>query len=1486
MSTNDLQALFANLRPRPRDSSTPSYNPSHPTDYSSPFSGPSPLAATPPPLRSQANESSHQNQSQMAQAAAPATSANAQSLLNLLNFGSATPAPPNPSSQPLSSAEDNIKASKEDDTGQRSSLSLAQQNPALPSGSLTTSLSPLVASQSSVSPQVNLPSQGQNGDSSSANTRDASQDALLKLLSAARPKSSTSTHQTLARRTPSQSRDSTSPIPPFSTASTLQISNNGSARPENTSSAQSQPLFTYTNPFEALQASLGNSKSSTPKPVPVAHRPESIHEPHPSIEANDEHTGDAAEHVATPEQMGKRKILTPKLPSFPKGNTMSREGSADPAFAMDAIAREGTAQAAENQPLKYAETKQAPESQFAAGRQAHRSADPPKQDDSSGLDKSGEQHADAGDEWEDVDGSPTKTDSRIVPVYNFPIKPFVSIGLQLPEPSEITVREGGVMEISRLKKEFDQLDRSLAAATSKYITYAMIRHGGMRVIRQDDGSDRQVFKSTGDRIFNVTFCTTSITGEPSDDQAVLGTGISGAVYYATINKDSNDLFEKDELDSASLIFPPYPPADENTAGGVLKTRAKRSSRHPEFFAIGRGKAIHLVWPASAFSPRYGIDGSNQRVDVEKFFQERSLQIATGKAGKDFTFSEDDSLIVSLDKTGRLRFWDIRELIDTSNAKAARVAGMTVDTPLLTLSTASPSEKSWPTSVTFVDKVRPYTKGSALRYVLVGLRQNHTLQLWDIALGKAVQEISFPHANETDGICSVCYHANSGIIVVGHPTRNSLFFIHLSAPRYTLPMNLSQAEYVQKIASGDPDLPKPESTACMSGIREIAFSGRGQLRSVELLPIYRTSEAQKALDEHTTLFELYVVHSRGVTCLHINKQDLGWNASSKVVQGINAADEGFVSLKDLKLGSVIEEGPRETSPAEDATQAKTSKKKSAKKASTSVEPVEIGQTDDYEANKPTSSNTAPKTGLEAASSISVPDTPAVKETKKAKKKVVQATEPSVNGKAGSSTELPVKSSATSKAVDTNTADAPADMTTSVPVIPASSGKASTKADALNIGISGDWLDKELKKVEKGVSAEFHKELNALQKSIQNDRAVQDSAAVARQEALLRLVSATLSNNVERSLSSILSTEVTQTLVPAITTATVQSVTHQVGEAVSESLQAIVPREVRSQLPAAVNAALQTPSMVRSISDGVTSKIAAQTEAQLNALLEQRIVPAFKTLAVSTAEQAAAEVEYRLRDEIRHLEQDRRRDMDRLEKLGEVLQATAATLQQMSDSQVAFQGQILRDRRQIVLLDETSGSGSRQASTTVATQSPRALTGPVPPRQLTKEELELEQISQLMNDGRYEEASIKWLQSAQFSDLFDKLFIHFTPEYLSTDVGSLIAFSIAVTIGNSLNTNIAQRLEWISAAFHAVDLEVSYPFHLSAYHSNVFMQDPEIADLAQHAPGLLTSLIQKLERLYMTVAERNPSDPALRIMPVVSRRAKEMRATMSGETPAYQ
>ena len=966
MSTNDLQALFANIRPKPREPSSSGAPAATSAVFGLP---PSQSPALPFPTGSQPVDTNNMS------ANAAVNSASAQSLLNLLNFGAGAQSTANGTSAPPPTAEGSSKP----DTARSVSAS----------DLVARLMGPSAAGGPEPAYAPKLEDQGGGGLSRPAQATDPSQDALLKLLSKTQPTKTSRAASTEMQRSDSEHRMSTA-----SGASGRKAALTQTEKVDGNTSQESKPLFTYQNPFEQLNASRGQTpKAGTPVPKPATSPIfKSLSDiPQPSIE-----TPAIMKRTESPSEASTRKKLTPRSVS---ARALARESSVKSTSTPEPAIKEETPPVKmEDLPIR---TLVDPSTETAMDPKL-----PQGQDGAPAVETAKESPQAGADEWEDAEESPaSQYEPRRVPVYNFPIRPFVSITLQLPQQSEVEIREDGVMEISRLKKEFDQLDRSLASATTKYIAYALVKNGGIRIIRQDDGTDRQVFKLTHDRVFNVTFCTTAMSSPASDHQAVLGTGVSGAVYYAMVSKDGNDLFEKNELDTESLAFPAWPPVDDHTAGGALKTRAKRSSRHPEYFAIGRGKSIHLIWPANSMCARYGVTETDRQVDMEKLYADRNLQISTGKAGKDFAFSEDDTLIVSLDKTGRLRFWDIRELTDETNATSSRVNPIKVDMPLLSLSTASPAEKSWPTSVLFVDKTRPYSKGGALRYVLVGLRQNHTLQLWDIALGKAVQELNFPHDNETDGVCSVNYHPGSGIIVVGHPTRNSLFFIHLSAPRYTLSSSVTQAAYLERVAAKDPEVPKPDSTACMSGVREISFASKGQLRSVELLPIHKNPASQKKSDERTGLFELYAVHSKGVTCLTITKEDLGWDAGNKVVHGIDAAQEGFVDLKELKLGSIIEE-TRSKSPAEEtppAPSGSAGKKKKSKKHQPTVEDASEHSPEHYRA--PTK---APEPILSNGSAILanvIQEEPI--STKKSKKKAAQTAEPLPSAKTPDRTSSPVK-----------------------------------------------------------------------------------------------------------------------------------------------------------------------------------------------------------------------------------------------------------------------------------------------------------------------------------------------------------------------------------------------------------------------------------------------------------------------------------------------
>ena len=962
--------------------------------------------------------------------------------------------------------------------------------------------------------------------------------------------------------------------------------------------------------------------------------------------------------------------------------------------------------------------------------------------------------------WESAEDSAEKEEERVVSVYNFPMKPFISIAVKATSGKLNTFRDDDVMDIARLKKEFDQLDRSLTAATSEYIVYALAKTGGIRIIRQDDGSDRQVFRSTRDRVFNVALCTAPSAAGVSEVQAILGIGVSGSVYWALISRSGKDFFDMDALESESLVFPPFPASDENTSGGQLKTRAKRSTRHTNLFAIGRGKNIYVVSPTAAMNPAYGVSGTQRTVNTEKFFKEHALKISTGKAGKDFAFSDDDSVIASLDKTGRLRFWDINDMLnDASLVEGPAPAEIKV--PLTTFVTGSPTEKSWPTSVLFLDKLRAYSRSMALRYVLVGLKQNHTLQLWDIGLGKAVQELKFPHENESDAICSVAYHPSSGVIVVGHPTRNSIYFAHLSAPRYNLPQ-MSQAAYIRDLNDKDNTLPKPESTACLSGIREISLGSKGQLRSLELLPITKPS-TDKSSAEETPLFELYVMHSRGVTCLNIKKEDLGWTADNKVIRPVDALEHGMIEISELQTFPTYATDDPSVNGDTASTQSRAAPKEPVKK-------TEIGES----ASGVTPSRNASPTKLAKKKAADEPSelaaTPVIVDKTEKKKKKKAASE-AAKAKEPVSTAvvepLPIPSVA-AKEFDT-TASSTASMGAT------QAAEHAVPISLPGLGLSSEALNKHIHSLQGSVQSEFNKslghEFENLHRRFDEERQSWDAASSAKQDQVLRLVSSTLSDNVEKNLTRIVSSSIQSDVLPVITDATSAAVSKQLNGVVSQQLGGAINEELRQSLPKAVMNAIQQPPVVKAVTESLAQKLAPRIETEVTRVMQTSIAPMLESLA-RTTQKVEKEMERHFQAQIKHYEAQRKSDSAKIEEMSLALRGLSKTVSMLAANQGhQLQSPSPRELPQREPSVNKRASAGRPAENNVrmphpvsqplaqsqATPIPVQAPAPIPvpaPIPRSPEEAELAEIAQLINTARFEEGTIK-VSSSHFLTLIPLL-----------------------------------------------------------------------------------------------------------------------------------
>lgn len=967
-------------------------------------------------------------------------------------------------------------------------------------------------------------------------------------------------------------------------------------------------------------------------------------------------------------------------------------------------------------------------------------------------------HGDIADEWESADGDepePKVETERLLQVYLFPMKPFVSIDIKSAELSTLTFPENSIVNIARLKKEFDPVDRTLATATLDFIVYGSPRSGGIKVIRQDDGEAKHLFADTHDRIFNLAISTANPSSAFYGTQSIIATGVSGSVYWAPLQRPAEETLG--DIVEQFLIFP-SPPAQSD---GQLKTRARKSSRNPEFFAIGRGKSIHIIFPAHARQSRFL---NNQSImDTENYFQDRILKISTKKSGKDFTFSEDDTTIVTLEKDGKVSFFDIRSLADIGNASSSTILPLEINVPIVSYSTARRGEKSWPTSILLVDKPRPYTKGVALRYFIVGMKQNHTLQLWDLCLGKAVQEINFPRESESDAVCSISYHPTSGMVVVGHPTRNCIYFIHLSAPRYNLPP-ISQAKFLQRVVNKESTLPRAEATAILSGMREYSFSNKGQIRSLELVSASTEStrlgdEPPKANDDDPVLFDLYIMHSKGVASVAIKKEDLGWSKENKVVRSLDAEKEGFILVQDLKDPQLSYHSDPSSNNGDAQAFVASTTAKSAKVISKNPSRTMSVQPTKWESHP--EDLVAP---LPVANTISNPEKPEKRKKKRwtaetsarevdntsalspapAIPRVPVNTTPQAQSSTGQTTSGSKKELFLENMPATESQDASLPITSSIE----GRSKRSHENEELfrlngnftptNLGISSDVLEKEFQKVEVGVSEVFNKvlsrELGLLYQRFNEDRRVQDAAGSAKQDAILRLVSSTLGDNVENSLSQIISTNIHQVVLPSISENTSALLDQRVTEVLTQQLQHIIPPILKFALPEAISQGIQHPEVLRSVSEQIAGKLSGVVEKEFTATLQSTIIPTFKNLAVNLAQRSGTETENRVQEYLRREASQRNEDTVKIEQLAALVRGLSETVHMMASAQSEFQQQILQLQQQAAQERQEIAS-SAQAHTQTSSSST------APTQAKTPEEEEIDIIVSLMASGLHEEGTIR-------------------------------------------------------------------------------------------------------------------------------------------------
>ncbi len=1030
-------------------------------------------------------------------------------------------------------------------------------------------------------------------------------------------------------------------------------------------------------------------------------------------------------------------------------------------------------------------------------------------------------HGPVADSWESAEADEIvviEEEPTPVKVYNFPMKPWISITMQDTEESRPHFRDEVVLDIARLKKEFDQIDRNLVSATVAYMTYGMSKAGGLRVIRQDDGKDAKLFTDTKDRIFNVAISSTPPDLHTTPKESIIGTGISGTVYYVQIKNGEKDHLDDPHPEQNGFVLPPISTQEGDTPGGVLKTRARISSSHPDYFAVGRGKTISVIWPAYIMQNNLFKSGHGRVVDTERLSKQCALRINTGKAGKDFTFSQDDTTIVSLDKSGRVKFWDVRDLTAAAEDSDPRFpkpahTSLEVKEPLMTLNTTPEGEKAWPTSVLLLDKQRPYQKRCALRYMVVGMKQNHTLQLWDLALGKPVQEFNLPHSKESDAVCSVMYHSASGMIVVGHPTRNSIYFLHLSAPKYTI-KGLSQVDYIQKLVAKDSSIPEPDSTAVISGVREYSFSNKGVLRSLDILP---TPVSASDSDE-PTLFELYAMHSKGVTAIWVKNHELGWTKDNKVISGVEAVDAGLVKIAKLKeLPTTI---VSETADEHAALPIRIAARSSSKE--TPPPPPQVTPHPTHEQPKKSSENNAPTNLHSERKETELPVTP-INQLDKTEKKARKKRDRAAAAAAAAAEKLSVD-------------NAQSNGNSHSPRVGPVSGKGSEAraAPSAHNSMSAESVLSAVKQIEASLgtslSSIIASEMKDHRNNIESQIRSREDSFNSSQADLLNLVSSVLNKNVQAVLAGIVSDQFEDTVVPALGNTISKVISEQLEGKFSSRISHSVQDQMQKLLPNAVTQALQKPELSKAISDKVVSSVAMDMEESFHQTLTTTITPIFSDMAIAASRSVIQDVQQRTAEQIELLEQRHAADNHKIDqlttlvtRLSDMVSAMAATQSQFQDGFLKMQQQLSRDHlatsqpqlshpqphsqpqsQPHSLSHSQSQSHSHRSYGSPAGSAHNQLV-PFADNSSNKEaELQhlIANIASQMERGDYETGLIRWLQGDRKHEVFDKYIVKFNPNFLQ-DLPMLVSLSVGTIISEELDGPLLrERVTWLEVILHGL------------------------------------------------------------------------------------
>jgi GGDEF domain-containing protein len=319
----------------------------------------------------------------------------------------------------------------------------------------------------------------------------------------------------------------------------------------------------------------------------------------------------------------------------------------------------------------------------------------------------------------------------------------------------------------------------------------------------------------------------------------------------------------------------------------------------------------------------------------------------------------------------------------------------------------------------------------------------------------------------------------------------------------------------------------------------------------------------------------------------------------------------------------------------------------------------------------------------------------------------------------------------------------------------------------------------------------KEFAALYQKLDQDKRVADASGAAKQDAILRLVSSTLTDNVESTLHKIVSTSIESKVIPVLTNNTSKVIERKLAETLSTQVSESVAKEIKAAVPSAISAALRDSQVTRALSSHIVDEVTKQVKMDMGGLVQRSMQTVQTNMASQitqssqSTQKAVLDVESKLGASLREMSEYQAQQSAMMAQLSASVRDLSTLVQSMKEEHGRTASQ--QSMRQV-----SAAAVQRQADLEVAPQR--------------EEQTEVERLTQMLRNAEYQQATIEWLQSANQAELFDNLFRYLNPLYLQ-QVSSLVALSVSAAITSSFETNVELRLEWLGTIVSNIDTSVS-------------------------------------------------------------------------------